>query len=385
MNFFTFITKNLLRRRTRSVLTIIGLAVAVAAVVSLVGVATGFERSFIGMYNQREIDLVVQSAGGRTNLNNLLPESLLGKLVRVDGVKQVLGGSVDLISFTAGDQHLENLPTDLISVPINGWPLGSALYNRLRVIAGSKLQPGDTGKVMLGRELAANLQKKVGDKVPVYGAAYEVAGIFESDAVFENGAVIIPLSELQKGNGSQGKITGFTIQVKKPIDEQGLEKIRKDIEALMPGKIVAKAPTDFVESIDEIRTARAVAWITSAIALFIGAIGMLNTMVMSVFERTREIGTLRAIGWKRSRIARMVIGESLLLSIGGAIAGSLAGIALTKFLSELPNGAGIITGSVPPPVIAQGFAFAVLVGLFGAIYPALWSANLLPTEALRRK
>jgi putative ABC transport system permease protein len=81
----------------------------------------------------------------------------------------------------------------------------------------------------------------------------------------------------------------------------------------------------------------------------------------------------------------MIISESLLLSIGGAIVGSLAGIALTKFLSTLPNGAGFMSGNIPPPVIAQGFAVAVLVGLFGAIYPALWSANLLPTEALRRK
>jgi putative ABC transport system permease protein len=118
--------------------------------------------------------------------------------------------------------------------------------------------------------------------------------------------------------------------------------------------------------------------------LFIGAIGMLNTMVMSVFERTREIGTLRAIGWKKSRVARMVIGESLLLSIGGAVAGSLAGIALTKFLATLKN-ASFMSGEIPPAVIAQGCIVAVLVGLAGAIYPALWSANLLPTEALRRK
>jgi putative ABC transport system permease protein len=255
----------------------------------------------------------------------------------------------------------------------------------LTVTHGRKLEEGDHGKVMLGRELAANLGKKVGDKVPIYGKPYEVVGVYESGAIFENGAVVMPLLEMQEGNNTKGEITGFTIQVNKPIDEAGLERIRKEIEALPFGKIVAKAPGDFVRSIDEIRVARAVAWITSAIALFIGAIGMLNTMVMSVFERTREIGTLRAIGWKKSRIARMIISESLLLSIGGAVVGSLAGIALTKFLSTLPNAAGFMTGDVPPPVIAQGFVVAILVGLVGAVYPALWSANLLPTEALRRK
>jgi putative ABC transport system permease protein len=376
MNFFAFITKNLLRRRTRSVLTIIGLAVAVAAVVSLVGVATGFENSFIGMYDQRGIDLVVQGKGAGTKLNNALPEDYFQKLENIEGVKQVLGGSVDLISFPA---------EGLISVPVNGWPAGSALYDRLTVISGKKLEAEDKRGVMLGRALAANLGKKVGDPIKIYGRDFTVAAIFESGVVFENGAVIVLLDVMQEQKSEQGKITGFTIQVQKPIDDKQLEKIRQAIEALHPGEVVAKTPGDFVNSIGEIRTARAVAWITSAIALFIGAIGMLNTMVMSVFERTKEIGTLRAIGWKKSRIARMIISESLLLSIGGAIVGSLAGIALTKFLSTLPNGAGFMSGNIPPPVIAQGFAVAMLVGLFGAIYPALWSANLLPTEALRRK
>jgi putative ABC transport system permease protein len=385
MNFFGITIKNLLRRPARSLLTIVGLAVAVAAVVSLVGVATGFERTFIGMYNQRDIDLVVQAAGGKTNLINNLPQNLFGKLQQIQGVKQVLGGSLDLISFYQDEDLLKDLPTDLISIPINGWPLGSALFDRLTVIEGRKLQEGDQDKVMLGRELAANLGKKVGDRVPVYGKPYEVVGVFESGAILENGAVVMLLSEMQEKNNSKDEITGYTVQVNKPIDEQGLERIRKDIENLDPGKIVAKAPADFVRSIDEIRMARAVAWITSAIALFIGAIGMLNTMVMSVFERTREIGTLRAIGWRKSRIAQMIISESVLLSIGGAIVGSLAGIALTKFLSTLPNAAGFMTGDVPLAVIAQGFVVAILVGLVGAIYPALWSANLLPTEALRKK
>lgn len=376
MSFFTFITRNLLRRRTRSFLTVVGLAVAVAAVVSLVGVATSFERSFIGMYNQRGIDLVVQKAG-RNNLNNDLPADLQGLLEKVPGVKQVLGGSVDIISFPEAQ---------LFQVPINGWPVGSDLYKRVKVVQGRQLEAGDKNKAMLGRELAANLQVKAGDEIPLYGQQFQVAGIFESGVIFENGAVIVTLDEFQRLTGRENQITGFTIQVNKPIDDAKLEEIRQQIESLMPGvPIRAKTPTDFVQSIDEIRMARAMAWIISAIALFIGAIGMLNTMVMSVFERTREIGTLRAIGWKKSRIASMVIGEALLLSIGGAVAGSLAGLVLTKFLSTLKNAAGFMSGDVPPLVIAQGCLVAILVGVAGAIYPALWSANLLPTEALRRK
>jgi putative ABC transport system permease protein len=81
----------------------------------------------------------------------------------------------------------------------------------------------------------------------------------------------------------------------------------------------------------------------------------------------------------------MVLGESIILGICGAFVGSACGLALVKFLSKLPNAAGVVEGKVAPAVIAQGFAVAIIVGLAGAIYPAVWSANLLPTEALRGK
>ena len=118
MRFFTFVCKNLLRRPARSLLTIVGLAVAVAAVVSLVGVATGFERSFIGMYEKRGVDLVVQRAGGgEERLNNGLPDSLEEKLAAIPGVQQALGGLLDAISFEK---------QGIYGVLINGWRPGSA-------------------------------------------------------------------------------------------------------------------------------------------------------------------------------------------------------------------------------------------------------------------
>ena len=86
----------------------------------------------------------------------------------------------------------------------------------------------------------------------------------------------------------------------------------------------------------------AFAWMVSVVTLFIGGIGVLNTMFMSVFERTREIGILRAIGWRPSRVMRMILMESVLLSIGGGIVGTLGGLGLIKLLSYLPTVNGIV-------------------------------------------
>jgi putative ABC transport system permease protein len=140
---------------------------------------------------------------------------------------------------------------------------------------------------------------------------------------------------------------------------------------------------DHVASISQIRAVRGMAWLTALIGLIVGAIGVLNTMFMSVMERTREIGILRAIGWRKGRIIRMILSESLLVSLIGAAIGTVGAMALTKFLSSLPVASGAIEGTVPWHVIAEGWGLALLVGVAGAAYPAYRSARLLPTAALR--
>jgi putative ABC transport system permease protein len=376
MYFFTFLLKNLLRRPARTLLTVIGLAVAVGAVVSLVGVSTGFKDSFMKVYQSRDVDLVVTREGGNEQLNSGLPEQLQEPISKLKGVKQVVGGLVDAIDFR---------DRGLVGVILNGWAANCPLFSDLTMLEGRRLTKGDDHKIIIGRVLAANLGKKVGDKIELYGSEdFEVVGIYESPIVYENGGAIVLLSELQRLDNKPNEISGFTITAEKPIDDKGLEELAERIRQLQPGLKVTKSK-DFVNSVQEIKMSNAVAWITSVIALIIGAIGMLNTMIMSVFERTKEIGTLRAIGWRRSRIIQMIIGESVLLSIGGAIMGSVAGLALVKLLTKLPMASGVVSGEISTPVFVEGFLVAIIVGAAGSIYPALWGANLLPTEALRRK
>ena len=131
--------------------------------------------------------------------------------------------------------------------------------------------------------------------------------------------------------------------------------------------------------------AQAMAWMTALIALIIGAVGVLNTMIMSVFERTREIGILRAIGWRKSRVVRLILYESLLLSVVGAVVGIGSAVLLTHALTWWPLVNGIIRGDVAPIVMIQGFFIALAVGLLGGAYPAYRGAYLLPTEALRHE
>ena len=127
------------------------------------------------------------------------------------------------------------------------------------------------------------------------------------------------------------------------------------------------------------------AWLTSAVAVLIGGFGMLNTMLMSVLERVGEIGVLRAIGWRKSRVVRMVLGEALLLSLAGAALGAAGAVGLTRWLSTFPAVGGLIAGNIAPVVLGEGFAVALALALLGGVYPAYRAARLLPTEALRHE
>ena len=125
-------------------------------------------------------------------------------------------------------------------------------------------------------------------------------GIFESDSWFENGSLTMPLTTLQTMMGRENQVTGFLIQAKSS-DARSIDALRKRIESTIAG-VAATPARDHVMGDTQIRLAKAMAWTTAAVALVLGSVGMLNTMLMSIFERTREIGILRAVGWRRRRV-----------------------------------------------------------------------------------
>jgi putative ABC transport system permease protein len=106
-------------------------------------------------------------------------------------------------------------------------------------------------------------------------------------------------------------------------------------------------------------------------------------MIMSILERTQEIGILRAVGWPAGRVIRMVLGESMILALLAAAVGTVGAIAGTHLLVLSPQVSGFVEPGVPASVIGLGFAVTVFIGLVGGVYPAFRAARLLPTEAIR--
>lgn len=376
MHFHTFVMKNVIRRRVRSSLTIIGVAVAVGGVVALIGISNSTERSFLKIYERQNVAIIVQQRGAKQRLTSVLDDTLGKEIEKIPGVVAANPGLVDFTS-------IEELGAD--AVVVQGWDANSPLMKKLDITGGHCLKPGDAKCVLLGDELAAALEKKVGDKMQIFdNSTYTVVGTFKSPIPYEARSMVLLLADLQRIMGRKGQVTGFAIIIDHPEDEAEVTRITKAISALGP-RIDARPAAESVTGTTEIKFIRATSWITSAIAIVIGAVGVLNTMIMSVSERTREIGILRAIGWRRRRIVRMIMIESVLLSLSGGLLGTVAAVALTGLLGKHPAVAGLITTEISPFVIGFGIVSALCVGIVGAAYPAYRGAQLQPTEALRHE
>jgi putative ABC transport system permease protein len=373
VRLLTIAQKDLTRRKLRSTLAILGLAIAVATVVALMGVANGLERSFLDLYNQRGADLVVQHKGGTMQLNSGIEEDLGPRIEKLPGAGQVIGGLMDVVA-------MEQF--DLFAVIVNGWAPDCVVLDRVTIMSGRRLEAGDTGRVMLGQVLAGNIGKRVGDTLEMYGEPQEIVGIFDSFSVYEAGGIFMLLTDMQRLMDRPKQVTGYVVQAEPKGDPQAITRLANEIDALSPTIHAEPVPT-FVHNISQIRVVRAGAWATSAIAVTVGVIGVLNTMMMSVFERAREIGTLRALGWRKGRVMFLVLLESLLLCAVGAVAGVALGVATMHVLGYWPKLAGFVEGGPPMRVVVESCLMAVAIGTLGAAYPACWAANLRPVDALR--
>lgn len=387
MWFSTLLLKNLLRRKFRSGLTCIGFAVAVGTTVALIGVSESFERVWLKSMTSRGFDIIVTEAGKPDQQTSSLPESFEKPISQVPGVETVAPSMVEAIDYFDG--------VSSINIIIQGWePHSVMMDDLLDRTEGRWFDEGEARVVVLGKQLANGLKKKVGETMDIQGTEFQVIGIYQSTIVYENGALVMPLEEMQKMMFREGEVTAFAVvldeQMKLSEDKvqaaaERLNELTLETPSGYKTSLSAMPAKDFVSNSLYIKIAHAMAWVTSAIAVVVGSIGVLNTMIMSVVERVREISILRAIGWKKWRVVRMVLGEALVLSLVGAALGIGGAILLVKWLTTLPAAAGFIEGSIAPSVLLQGVLLAVIVGVLGGAYPAWHAAKLLPSEGLRHE
>ena len=369
MTFLTVVTRGLMRRPVRTGLTIVGIAIGIAAVVALVGISRGFETSWATGMKTRGTDVVVSNMGSA-----LTPKpfsaSVVDRIAPLPHVAETCALLVDLISVEKADMMI---------VSARQW--GGFSWKNLKIVSGRLPNDAEEKAVVLGKTAAEVLQKKIGDTLQLETEELAVVGIVDGGAVVENGSVILSLPLLQQLTGNEGKINIIDLRVTPGTTKDEMNQLCEQITGVAP-EARAVIAGEHIRDSQAYKMISAMSWGTSLLAVLVGVLGVMNTMLMTVFERTQEICVLLAIGWKRSRIVRMILWESALLGFLGGIGGVLFGVVGLKILVTTPAIRGLLEPDLNPQLLAMAVAIAVVVGVFSGLYPAWRSSRLTPSHAL---
>jgi putative ABC transport system permease protein len=380
MRFPEIVVNNLFRRKARSLLTTAGVSLAVAATVVLLSVAWGNSSSAVNHFASSHVDVLVVRAGVAERITSSLSARLADQLRQLPGVARVDGSLTEMVSLGDGS---------LLGVPLHGLDPSGFVMAHYVVVKGRPLAVGDRHAVILGAGLAAALGKSPGDKVDLEGIAYSIAGLFQTGDALESNTAVATLGDLQELMDRPGQVSEFQIQVAPATaDPAAVRQLCATIEDLgdasgNPLGFKAMPMRDFVAADTETGLLLGMARGTSAIAIFLSSLGVLNTMLMSVVERTRELGILRAVGWSRALIVRLILGESLVLSLMGVALGLAWAWGAVFVLARCPFTRALVPSGLITAALVVGAAVGILAGVGGAVYPAIRATTIDPTEALR--
>jgi putative ABC transport system permease protein len=227
--------------------------------------------------------------------------------------------------------------------------------------------------------MADALNQGVGSTLELSGTRYRVVGIYETQIGWEEMGGVMSLRDAQILAGRPHKVSMYAIKMADP-DMAG--DVVSYINAEFPDAVAALSG-DFVDQMPDFETMDALMGGISFLAIAVGGVGVLNTMLMAVFERTREIGVLRALGWRRRSILRLILSEALWLGLIGAIVGICFAYGLVALIGLEPTVGPMLQPVWEPDVFIRAISTAMLLGLLGGLYPAYRATRLQPVEALR--
>jgi putative ABC transport system permease protein len=379
MGILQLAIKNLGRRKTRTILTVLGVVVAISFTVGLLSVSEGFMITFEDSIRRRGADIYVLPKGVMTvpvpgTAHITFPEDYVNQISTYENV-DVAVPIMEVAVFLE-----ETVPLIVHGIPPLSFELVEPYAN---VEEGRLLKEEDEYAILLGYAPCQRQNLDVNETINLMGRNFTVVGVLKRLGGFEDGLARVPLKTLQEVYGREGLVNFALIKVK---DINRVDKTTSMIEENFP-ELSALTVEELVAQTNELLgIARAIHLSVASVSLLIGILFVFCTMLMAISERVHEIGILRAIGASRTYIFKLIVVESMIISIIGGAIGCVGGFALSKVinfgLAELV-GVTFIETVVSPRLIIAGIIIALFVGGFAGLYPA-WKAskqNIL--EALR--
>ena len=389
----------LLANKLRSLLTMLGIIIGVGAVIAMVSIGMGVRTSVADSFASLGSNMLIimpgstnhggvrGAAGSRKSLKYDDAKAIESKIKGIDYVSPTVSSSYQVVNGNLNwNTSVEGVTPELMQI------------RALKVEIGSFISASDMNKrsrvAVIGPTVAANLfgaENPVGQNIRINNQPFKVIGITASKGQSigqdQDDVIYIPLTTAQERMLAITHIHSVNIQVSSPekMDQvqaeiENLLRQRHHIRAGMEDDFTVRNMTSLMESFTEnTNMITLLLGSIASISLLVGGIGIMNIMMVSVTERTREIGIRKALGATSSNVLMQFMIESMVIGIVGGVIGIASGILLSKAIGAF----GGLTTTVDILPVLVSFSFAVGIGLFFGIYPARKAARLDPIDALR--
>ncbi len=369
-------------RPVRTGLTAIGIAVAVGSMVVFLSLGEGLRRAFAAELGSVGAELQISYGPFETAAFGSVPEL---PVARIDDVREA-GAPYGVERVTPLLLYVRGGLTPSSSFAFQGLPAGTdvaAIYPGYQVVEGRDLGSDDAGAqvAVVGRQAAERNRLEVGDTLRLSGdASFEIVGLAETGGGLLGNGILVPLAALQRAIGVEDRVTFFVIDLADPT------RAAEAADALSERfpELGVQTAGDVLEVIERgIRITDVVRLGISAIALIVGAIAVANTVLMSVFERTREFGLVRAVGARPRFLFAVVLAESVLLSVVGGAAGVVLGRLGAWAVNRVATGLiGLDVAAVTPRLVVFALAVALGMGLLAGLAPSARAARIQIADAV---
>jgi putative ABC transport system permease protein len=390
ISIFEVAYKNLLRKKTRSLLTILGIAMAAWVLVSLFGFNRGYESSLNKDIDNLGFQMLVVAKGcpyeaatlmlkGGTGLK-YMNEAIAADVAaepEVDGVTPMLMQVV----FDPNKGETGGLAAFLGVDPVTFPKMKSALPFK----AGGWFREAEAAEAVFGYEVAELEQREVGDLylIPEKEVEVKVVGILERTGTQDDGTIFLPIKTVQKIFNVH-ELTSIGIKVKKDANMKAFEdKMYKlpDVQVVSLSQVKTTIMT-------LVSTARVMVFSIALIAILIAMMGVVNTVLMSVMERRQEIGILKSMGAMASDVFKLVWLETIILCIGGGLIGTVLALVTARLTDVLvrnllpysPSG-GLV--SIDAGLVFMTLGVVTVIGLASGVYPSWKAARMRPLDTIR--
>lgn len=384
LKYSVFALKNLTQRKVRTILTILSIAAAVAVLFTLLSFNQGYEVALKNQLQQMGVHIMAVPMGCPFETASLVLKG--GEIPAymdddvVTRIRSIPGVQIAAPALMHGSVRPEEGRTD-IYLGIDETTL--QLKNWWKINGSFLKEPND---MVLGYNAALVELAEVGDEIyiPEYDRTFKVVGILESTGTQDDGFFYIPLQTAQEMFDKANKLTAIQVRV----DDPAMAEIISGEMQKIDGLNVLTMSELMGTMLSLMSSAKTLILSIVVIAIVISALGVLNTVLMSVFERTKEIGIMRATGASKRHIFTLVWLETLSLSIiGGGLGIFLAMIGaghietfIKRFLPIAPQGSVV---EFTPEIFLFCLAFVLAIGVFAGLFPAYKAAKANPIEALK--